>query len=258
MALGSLLLAMAFDWRATIPAVFLVMLATQMLSTACPMVCGSYLKNEERATGKQLCDTFSALPGLAAPVIAATLVSRFGGLTADGIRPLYFLQISGFLALLVYTYKFYFDTRKRQPQPASSGFIEDTEKVFERGIAVKRWILYISLSSITMYLSTTYLPAFVTEIKYGNEFVLGSMTTASLILPLFLALLLGRLADTFGRKQVLYVTIPLYCLSILLLIYAQNTITLLISGFLQGFYLLSAVTQGAITAELMPVSLLGR
>jgi len=33
---------------------------------------------------------------------------------------------------------------------------------------------------------------------------------------------------------------------------------LLISGVLQGFYLLSAVTQGAITAELLPVSLLGR
>jgi len=109
-----------------------------------------------------------------------------------------------------------------------------------------------------MYASTTYLPAFVTEIKHGNEFVVGGMTTASLVLPLLLALLVGRLADTFGRKKVLYITLPLYCTSILLLIYAQNTLTLLISGVLQGFYLLSAVTQGAITAELVPVALLGK
>lgn len=38
MALSSLLFAMAFDWTATIPAVFLTLLATQLLSTACPMV----------------------------------------------------------------------------------------------------------------------------------------------------------------------------------------------------------------------------
>jgi MFS family permease len=33
---------------------------------------------------------------------------------------------------------------------------------------------------------------------------------------------------------------------------------LLISGVLQGFFLLSAVTQGAMTAELVPVSFLGK
>jgi MFS family permease len=258
MALGSLLLAMASDWTATIPAVFLALLATQMLSTACPMVCGSYLKNEERATGKQLCDTLSAIPGLAAPLVAAALISRYGGLRAEGIRPLYLLQAAGFLAVLGFTYKFYFDTLKKQEPLISSGFVKDLGQVFERGTAVKRWMLYIFLSSTTMYLSMTYLSAFITEVKLGDEFVVGSMTTAALILPLLLALLLGRLADTFGRKRVLYVTIPLYCTSLLLLVYAQNTLMLLVSGVLQGFYLLSAVTQGAITAELVPVSLLGR
>ncbi len=258
MALSSLLFAMAFDWTATIPAVVLTLLATQLLGTACPMVCGSYLKNRERATGKQLCDTLSAIPGIAAPMVAAMLISEFGGLRAEGIRPLYLLQAVGFLLLLVFTYKFYFDTLNKQASPVHLNFLEGLGQVFEKGTVVKRWIVYTFLSSTTMYLSMTYLWAFVTEIKHGDEFVVGSMTAASLILPLLLALLLGHLADTHGRKRVLYVTIPLYCASILLLIYAQNTIMLLVSGILQGFYLLSAVTQGAITPELVPVSLLGR
>ena len=258
MALSCLLFAAASDWTAAIPAMFLTLLATQLLATACPMVCGSYLKNEERATGKQLCDTLSAIPALAAPMVAAMLITKFGGLNAEGIRPLYFLQAAGFLIVLAFTYKFYFDTVSKQTSLIPSSFVEGMGQVFQKGTAVKRWIAYIFLSSTTMYISMTYLPAFVTEIKNGNEFVVGGMTAASMVLPLLLALLLGRAADIFGRKRVLYITIPLYCTSILLLIYAQNTMMLLVSGVLQGFYLLSAVTQGAITAELVPVSLLGR
>lgn len=258
MALSCLVFAIASDWTAAIPAMFLTLLATQLLATACPMVCGSYLKNEERATGKQLCDTLSAIPALAAPIVAAMLITKFGGLNAEGIRPLYFLQAAGFLIVLAFTYKFYFDTVSKQASLIPSSFVEGMGQVFQKGTAVKRWIAYIFLSSTTMYISMTYLPAFVTEIKNGNEFVVGGMTAASMVLPLLLALLLGRAADIFGRKRVLYITIPLYCTSIPLLIYAQNTVMLLVSGVLQGFYLLSAVTQGAITAELVPVSLLGR
>ncbi len=258
MALGSLLFAVSFDWRVTIPAMFLTLLATQLLNIACPMVCGSYLKNEERATGKQLCDTISAIPTLIAPIVAAILITQFGGLGVKAIRPLYFLQAAGFLLVLAFTYKFYFDTLNKQVCSIPSSFAGDVGKVFEKGTSVKRWIAYIFLSSSTYYLSITYLPAFVTEVKYGDESVIGGMTAASMVLPLLLALLLGRAADTFGRKKVLYITIPLYSTSILFLIYAQNTTMLLISGVLQGFYLLSGVTQGAITAELLPVSLLGR
>jgi MFS family permease len=258
MALGSLLFAISFDWIVTIPAMFLTLLATQLVNVACPMVCGSYLKNEERATGKQLCDTISAVPTLVAPLIAAALITKFGGLSAEGIRPLYFLQAAGFLLVLAFTYKFYFDTLNKQVRSVPSSFSGGMRQVFKKGVAVKRWIVYTFLSSSTYYVNLTYLPAFVTEIKYGDEFIVGGITAASMVLPLLLALLLGRAADTFGRKKVLYITIPLYCTSILFLIYAQNTTMLLISGVLQGFYLLSTVTQSAITAELLPVSLLGR
>jgi len=258
MVLSSLLFAVALDWITTIPAMLLAMLGFQLLGTACPMVCGTYLKSEERATGKQMCDTISAIPTLIAPIVAAGLITKFGGLNAEGIRPLFFLQALGYTLVLGFTYKFYFDTLEMKASSIFSGFTRSIGEVFKIGVAAKPWILYIFLSSTTLYTSVTYLYAFVTEIKHGNEFVVGGMTAASMILPLLISLLLGRAADTFGRKKVLYITIPLYCTSILLLICAPNITTLLISGVLQGFYLLSAVTQGAITAELVPTSLLGR
>jgi MFS family permease len=257
MALGSLLFAVAGHWIAALPALLLVMLGTQLLGVACPMVCGTYLKQEERATGKQLCDTLSALPTLIAPLIAAVVIAEFGGLTAEGIRPLFFLQALGFVLMFLFTYKFYFDTRKAQASTVQAGFGGSLREVFKTGMAVTPWALYIFLSSTTFYASTTFLSAFVTEVKLGDEFVVGSMTAVSMVLPLTISILLGRAADTFGRKKVLYSTIPLYGASILLLIYAQDVTMLLISAVLQGFYLLSAVTQGAITAELVPVALLG-
>jgi len=257
-AFSSLLFAVAFDWITTIPGLILAMIGTQILGVVCPMVCGSYLKNEERATGKQVCDTISAIPTLISPIIAAILIMEFGGLDTEGIRPLFFLQALGFVLVFGFTYKFYFDTLRRKASLVSSGFAGSIKQVFKTGSAAKPWALYIFLSSTTFYTSMTYLSPFVTEVKFGDEFVVGTMTAASMVLPLSISILLGRAADTFGRKKVLYMTIPLYSASIFLLVYAQDVTTLLISGIFQGFYLLSAVTQGAITAELVPPSLLGR
>jgi len=50
---------------------------------------------------------------------------------------------------------------------------------------------------------------------------------------------------------------PLYCASLLLLIYAPSPEYLILSGLLNGFNTLIAVTQGAITVELIPKELLG-
>jgi MFS family permease len=257
MVLSSLIFGLAFDWTVAVLAMLLLLLGTQLFHVACPMVCGSYLQNEERATGKQLCDTISSIPTLIAPMIAATLIAVFGGLNVEGIRPVFLLQALGFLILLLYTYRFYFDTQNRCGSRSSSSFSENTKEVFRNGNAVKRWMIFSFLSSSTFFLSQTFLPAFVTDVKFGDEFTVGGMTTASMAFPILLSLLLGRAADTYGRKKVLYITIPLYCLSVLLLIYAQSTLTLMISGILQGFYLLSAVTQGAVTADLVPVQFLG-
>ncbi len=257
MVLSSLIFGLAFDWTVAILAMLLLLLGSQLFYVACPMVCGSYLKNEERATGKQLCDTISSIPAIFAPMIAATLIAAYGGLSVEGIRPVFLLQALGFVILLIYTHKFYFDIQNGCAPKSASSFSEKTKEVFRKGRVVKRWMVFSFLSSSTFFLSQTFLPAFVTDVKLGDEFTVGGMTAASMVFPIFLSLLLGRAADTYGRKKVLYITIPLYCLSVLLLIYAQSTLTLMISGILQGFYLLSAVTQSAVTADLVPVQFIG-
>ena len=258
-ALGSLIFTLSADWLMTIPALFITVLSLQILMTVCPMVCGSYLKMNERATGMQLCDTIVAIPGIVAPMIAAMIITGFGGLTPEGIGPLYALQTIGFLLLLFLVLRYYRDTIERKSSSGSGnevGFLGNMREVLRRRNA-RFWIVYRAISNISWFLSLTYLPLFVADVKGADQFVLGGMATASMIVPLLLSIPMGRLADTFGRKKVVYAVAPFYFLSIVLLVYAPDSTILLVSGFLQGFLMLGLVIQGAISQELVPASLLG-
>jgi MFS family permease len=82
--------------------------------------------------------------------------------------------------------------------------------------------------------------------------------TGSALTSIILAIPLGRLADRIGRKRVLYVTIPLFWLSNLLLIWAPSTAILVIAGALQGFYFIGVTVVAAIERELVPSEYMGR
>jgi ACS family hexuronate transporter-like MFS transporter len=259
-AAGSLIFFLSHDWLMIIPALFITLLSLQILNTVCPMVCGKYLKKKDRATGMQLCDTISAIPSLISPVIAAIIITELGGLTPEGIRPLYGLQVVGFLFMFLLVFWHYRDTSGKKDSTkinAKRGYKENMKEILVKNKNVKKWIVYRGLSNLSWFLSLVYLPLFVVEVKGVDQFILGGMATTSMIVPLFLSIPMGKLADTIGRKKVIYIVAPLYLMSVLLLIFAPNSTILLISSFFQGFLILGLVTQGAITQELVPPSLLG-
>jgi MFS family permease len=258
MLLAAFLFASAETWMTVILALFIGNLGLQMETTACPIVCGSCLKDEERATGMGLCDTLTAVPGLISPLLGAMIITGFGGLNVNGIKPLYYLQIIGFSLLLMFVFS-EFTEPSRRGLKIEMDFGGSIRELFDRGTKLKTWILFVSLSSIPLYMATmVYVPLFAVEIKHADAFVLGGMAMASMVMPLILSIPLGRLADRIGRKKVLYLTISIYCLSLLLLLYAVNSTMLLLSGVLQGFWVLASVTRGSMTAELVPIALLGR
>lgn len=255
--LSSAVFALAKSWEITIIALIIFMLAQRITQTGCPLVCGNTLKNEERATGMQLCDTLSAIPRLIAPIAAAYIISTSGGMQVEGIRPLYWIKCLGLIISLFLIYKFFtnpVDKRKEVTQPTLLG---DLGRIFKEGMMVKRWIIFLMLSSFPMYIGNIFTPLYAAEVKGANESILGWMFTASYLVIIPLAFPMGRLADTFGRKKLILLMTPLYCISLLLLLNAWDDTTLIISGFFNGFYMLMSVTQGAITAQLVPRELLG-
>jgi MFS family permease len=255
MALGYALFGAARGWEFTVFALVLTSCAWGAGMVVCPMICGSTLRSEERATGMQICDTVTAVPRIVAPVVAAHLITLFGGLDAGGIRPLYWIEVGGLLVAALIMYRFFGDPREGlalEPSPLLGG----ARRVFREGVMVKRWIVYTVLSTFPMFMSM-YIPLYAREFKGAGQLTLGLMDTAYWAVIVLLALPIGLSADRLGRKRVVTLLTPLYCASLLLLVYAPNDVVLVLAGLLNGFIMLAAVTQGAITVGLVPGELLG-
>jgi MFS family permease len=259
MAVGSLLFGLADSWLWTIPAMFIFTLAARVNQTSCPVVCGSALVNDDRAVGMQLCDSLAAISGIIAPIVGATIIAYSGGMTAQGIKPIFYLQlvvlaVEAAIIMLKFT-----NPSKRAAVTHSMSMIDGVKEVLTKGTAVKRFLLYQSILTVPFYLNSIYIPLYAAEVKKADAYTLGGMATAALLVPLILSIPSGKLADMWGRKKVVYMCIPLYCLSLVLLAIAPegNSVMLIASGVFQGFYMLGMVTGNAIRAEIVPISLLG-
>ena len=255
-ALSSIIFGLAGSWGAASIALVISSMTFTLGYNVCPMICGAALESEERVTGMQLCDTISAAPRMIAPIVAASLITAFGGMNVEGIRPLYWIQLIGLLVAALIIYAFFTDPRVRGVEPVSLTFLGGLERVLKEGSMAKRWIVNAMLTAFPWY-TFFYIPLYAAEVKGANQFIIGGMGTASMLLVTLLALPTGRLTDVFGRKRLITLMTPMALASYLLLIYAPNDAVLVASGLLNGFFMLAGVTQGAIEAELVPQEILG-
>jgi MFS family permease len=251
-----LLYALADRWEYVIFAILLSGLCMRLGS--CVMICDLSLHNEDRATGKSLCEGLGAFPGLFAPIVAAYLVTWFGGLNADGIRSLFWIQFIARVILFFFVFirlKEIIRIREKNNNfNPSGGFAE----VFQKGFATKRWLIFLSLSMFSNNLLSSYIYPYANEIKGADQFVIGGIATTMVITEAIFSLPLGRWTDKIGRKKMFYITTPIHWLSNMIYIIAPSPRWLLLAGLLRGFRLLSMFTYGSMTPELVPSHCLGR
>lgn len=261
LSLGTLFFATAVDWWMVIPALAVMTFAQRLTSTLCPTICGSCFRSHERATGMALCDTVSALPKLIAPVIAAYLVTVFGGLNTQGIRPLYLIQFVGLFFTFVMIWRLFKDPRDmtlaRAVRTEDLGFIQSVRRLFSETKHAKTWIVYVSLAGMPIYLSQVYWTLFAAQVKGADQYVIGQMTLAMWTIPIVLSIPMGKLGDAMGRKRAIYLMLPLLLVSMFMLIYASSSTELVVSTFLLGTIVLISAFQTAMTIEMVPPHLLG-
>jgi len=256
LTLSPLFYAVANRWELVIPAILIAGLCQRLGS--CVIICDLSLPNEDRATGKALCEGVGALPTLLSPTIAALLITFFGGMNVDGIRPLYWIQFAAQILLVFYAAMKMVEMERPARKDKSIKPIEDFREVFRRGTATKRWLLFLATNYFTMSMINPFRYIFVHEVKGAGPFIIGGITTAMILTEALFAAPLGRMTDRIGRKKMFYILTPIYCLSYVIFVLAPSQEWLLIAGFLMGFRMLSSVVCGAMTPELVPRDCIGR
>jgi len=226
---------------------------------SCATVCGNCLANEDRATGMTICETVAAgLLGMAGPMLGAWLVTLFGGVNASGIRPLFFVSaiITGITFVVIWTQlsdKMEIPGSKTRPH-----IVHDLYQVLKEGQHLNRWLIISALNSLPLAMVFPFSQVFAHEIKGADPFILGAMVTGSALTSIVFAIPLGRIADRVGRKRILYLTMPLFWISNLMLVWATTPAFLLIAGILQGFYYIGGPIAAAMERELVPQEQMGR
>ena len=256
LTLVPLLYAVSFRWEFVAPAILISGLG--MCLGSCVVICDISLPNMDRATGKALCEGIGALPTLLAPIIAAALITWFGGMNVEGIRPLYWIQLVARITLFVYVALKLTEIARPKRELKKMSAIGDFQDVFQRGTAVKRWLLFLSLNMFTGTMITTFRYPYAHEVKGADQFIVGGILTAMTLTEAVFSTPFGRLADKIGRKKTFYLITPIFCLANLLFVFAPSPEILLLAGLLMGFRMLSMFAYGSMTPELVPSECIGR
>ena len=259
LCLAYLIYSIAQNWVIIIFAMVAFWLGNSPSMHACGVICANSLVNEERATGMALCETASmGVLGIIAPLVGALLVTAFGGINVSGIRPIFYIALSATIATFFLIFFQLSDRRWGSVSETSPNFFKGFAEVFRQGHNLKRWILISSITSLPMGMVMPFRQVFANEIKGADQYILGIMVTASGLVPIFLGIFMGRLADRVGRKKLMYLSMPFIWLSNLILIWAPNTGWLVVAGALQGFFMLSGLPERAMSRELVPPEQMGR
>lgn len=248
----------AHNWTVTIIAMVAYWIGLSSSIHSCATVCGNCLANKDRATGMTICETFAAgLLGMAGPLVGTWLVAAFGGVNPSGIRPLFFVGLAITLAtfLLVLAR---LSNRKWRVSNARPDVFRDIYQVLKEGRHLKRWLVIAAVGQLPMGMIFPFSQVFAYQVKGANEFILGAIVTGSALTSIAFAIPLGRLADKVGRKKMLYITIPLFWASILMLVWAPSPVFLVVAGVLQGFYYVGGPISAAMERELVPAEQMGR
>ena len=250
---------MAHDWMITIIAMVAYWLGFSVSVHSCATVCGNSLANEDRATGMTICETFAAgLLGMAGPMLGAWLVTTFGGVNPTGIRPVFFFSLIITVGTFITILTQLSGKKWRVTTLTKPNIFRDLHQVMKGKHHLKRWLVIASVNQLPQAMVFPFSQVFAHEMKGADQFILGAMVTCSALASVIFAIPLGRLADSVGRKKVLYITIPLFWASNLMLVWSPKPAFLLIAGILQGFYFIGTPITGAMERELVPPEQMGR
>lgn len=257
LAVSYLAYAAAQSWYMAIAAMIAYWLGYSISGHSCATICGNCLVNRDRATAMMLCETVGAgVLGILGPLIGAFVVASSGTVDPDAVRPLFVIGLG--ITLVTFVIVLTQLSSQRWTSGSHRGALFGDLREVMQGRHLKRWLVIAAVGQLPAGMVFAFSQVYAFEVKGADALVLGAMAAATALVSIVLAIPLGRLADRVGRKKVLFVTIPLFCLSNLVLVWAPTPGFLVLAGGLQAFYYLGGPIQAAMERELVPAAQMGR
>ncbi len=235
----SALYGIASNWWMLIPAIILYGACQRLVMPYVDALFINYSKPQQRSMVMSLSRTLWAIPRLVTSVVAAVIVTYFGGVNVEGIRPLYFIQLAMgtfvFLAIALWLAPSSGSNEgrlKRQVQESQEGFIADFREVFRGEQWLKRWLVIMILRNASMRLAMPFTPLWIVDVKGADPYILGLMGLGNTLVGLLVQLPAGQLADRIGRKRAFYLFRPFVYAGTLLLVFAPAPEFLIVVGML--------------------------
>ena len=254
MALGY---AFSWNWQMlVIPVVFfsMTMITTWSIER---VLLANALKRKDRATGFGVLSMISQLPMIIAPTLGGIIVTWLGGLSAEAIRPLYYISFAlSSLMLLWVCWKL--QEPKTRLKQSQEGFIESFRRVLAGKKEIKRWLLIELLGSFTFGSTMPFIMVYAAEIKHADAMLLGFMGSAMTIVSMLSSVPFGKMADKIGRKKTIMLLRPTLYASYLLLIWAPRPEFLILAFALRGILWSTFNVWMTMKLEMVPMDQRGR
>ncbi len=250
--------AFAQDWRWIFVAMVINPFTMALMFRSQQVIITNELDSAERARGMGIRMQIAMILGLISPIPAAYLVNRWGGLTIEGIRPLYYIRFVGMIIVYSYVYIKLTDVLPRPRAKKSTGFINDFKEVLdEGGRKLKVMILVGALGALVWSTIQSFTYLYAAEIKGANALILGLLPTVETIAFVLFATPMNNIADTKGRKYAFLMVRPALWLFFVIVIVAPNPYWLLVAWFLRGVGM-STSAYNTLFLELVPAEQRGR
>ena len=236
--ISAIIYASAGNWWILIPAIILSSITMRIINPLTDVIFITCTKPEQSGTVMGLSRVVWGILNIFAPMTAAIIVANFGGINAQGIRPLYSIQlllaifVFLFMAAKLQTLPTHVDRKKDEFSSKGAGFIQDFRELFKGEKWLKRWMALRMIRQFGMSIAVPFTPLWMVNVKGADPYILGIMGTASAIMSSLLQIPAGRLADKIGRKKVFFLLRPISYLGTLLMILAPRPEYLIVVGLL--------------------------
>ena len=220
------------------------------------VVMANSLRDTDRARGFTLVTSASLVPTVVAPLVAAAILTRLGGISAENLKTLFLIEFLGLAAIGLYIGLRFEETGGLLGNSRSllGGLLE----ILSGSPYLKRWLLIDTISASSYAVMGKYVMVYAQEAKGVDPIVIGAMGATFAIVGIVSSVPLGALADRIGRIRTVLLMRPLFHASTLILLYTPDPRWLILGWALRGTFNPSLSILAAYRNELVSPEERGR